>query len=188
LRIGALLVLVLFCFACKAAPRPHETDSIEEDEAEDFVFEMPTDGTALPVSAFGEIWAYVVAGREAALTSSLPISDIGYFGADISTYGALIDVPDRKKLRAFSGRVHMVVKCDSRSLAYFTLMPGSAERKTLITDLVAASRNFDGLQIDFENIPQRAGDSFHSFLAELKEALGNSIYRGIARPVQKNQR
>ena len=175
MRIWALLVLVVFCFSCKAAPRSHDTDSIEDGEAEDFVFEMPAEGMP-PVSAFGEIWAYVVAGREAALTSGLPISDIGYFGADISTYGALIDVPDRKKLRAFSGRVHMVVKCDSRSLTYFTLMPGSAERKTLITDLVAATRNFDGLQIDFENIPQRAGDSFHSFLAELKEALGNKVF------------
>jgi spore germination protein YaaH len=144
-------------------------------EAEDFVFEMPTDGT-LPVSAFGEIWAYVVAGREAALTPGLPISDIGYFGADISVYGALIDVPDRKKLRNFTGRVHMVVKCDSRSLTYFTLLPGSAERKALVVDLVAAARNFDGLQIDFENIPQRSLESFHSFLAELRAALGNKMF------------
>ena len=142
----------------------------------DFVFEMPAEGEALPVSAFGEIWAYVVAGREAALRPGLSISDIGYFGADISTYGALIDVPNRRKLPAFSGRVHMVVKCDSRSLSYFVLMPGSAERKTLIADLVAAVRNFDGLQIDFENVPQRSAEAFLSFLAELRAALGNKIF------------
>jgi len=183
LRIWAPLVLVaFFCFSCKAAPRPHETDSVEDMEEEEFVFEMPTGGT-LPVSSFGEIWAYVVAGREAALTPGLPISDIGYFGADIGVYGALIDVPDRKKLPAFSGRVHMVVKCDSRSLTYFTLMPGSAERKALIADLAAAARNFDGLQIDFENIPARAGDSFHSFLAELRAALGNKMFT-IALPAR----
>jgi len=176
LRIWALLLLVVFfCFSCKAAPRPHEADSVEDAETIDFVFEMPQEGTP-PVSTFGEIWAYVVAGREAALTPGLPISDIGYFGADIGTYGELIDIPDRKKLRAFSGRVHMVVKCDSRALTYFVLRPGSAERKALITDLVAATRNFDGLQIDFENIPSRAGDSFHSFLAELKTALPNKMF------------
>jgi spore germination protein YaaH len=183
LRIWALLVLVVFfCFSCKAAPRPQEPEADEDMEIEDVVFEMPTDEN-LPVSAFGEIWAYVVAGREAALTPGLPISDIGYFGADIGVYGALIEVPDRKKLRNFTGRVHMVVKCDSRSLTYFVLMPGSAERKALIADLVAAAGNFDGLQIDFENIPSRAGDSFHSFLAELKESLGNKMFT-IALPAR----
>ena len=178
-----LVLVVFFCFSCKAAPRPHEIDSTEDmEEIEGFVFEMPTDGT-LPVSAFREIWAYVVAGREAALTPGLPISDIGYFGADIGVYGALIEVPDRKKLRNFSGRVHMVVKCDSRSLTYFVLRPDSAERKALIADLAAATRNFDGLQIDFENIPSRAGDSFHSFLAELKTAIGNKMFT-IALPAR----
>jgi hypothetical protein len=182
-RIWALLVLAgFFCFSCKAAPRSHETDSTEDEEADGFVFEMPTEGTP-PVSAFKEIWAYVVAGREAALTPGLPISDIGYFGADIGVYGALIEVPDRKKLKNFSGRVHMVVKCDSRSLTYFTLRPGSAERKALVADLVAATRNFDGLQIDFENIPARAGDSFHSFLAELRAELGNKMFT-IALPAR----
>jgi len=151
------------------------TNSTEDGETDDFVFEMPQEGS-LPVSMFEEIWAYVVAGRETGLKPGLPISDIGYFGADISTYGELIDVPDRKKLRNYNGRVHMVVKCDSRSLAYFVLRPGSAERKALIADLIAATRNFDGLQIDFENIPQRAGESFHSFLAELKTGLENKMF------------
>ena len=182
MRIWAPLVLAVFCFSCKAAPRSHDTDSSEETGAEEVVFEMPADG-ALPVSSFGEIWAYVVAGREAALKPGLPISDIGYFGADIGVYGALIEVPDRKKLKNFSGRVHMVVKCDSRSLTYFTLRPGSAERKALITDLVAATRSFDGLQIDFENIPARAGESFHSFLAELRAELGNKMFT-IALPAR----
>jgi len=185
LRIWALLVLVgFFCFSCKAAPRPHETDSDEDEDVEavEVVFEMPAEGTP-PVSAFGEIWAYVVAGREAALTPGLPISDIGYFGADIGVYGVLIEVPDRKKLKNFSGRVHMVVKCDSRSLTYFTLRPGSDERKALVADLVAATRNFDGLQIDFENIPARAGESFHSFLAELRAELGNKMFT-IALPAR----
>jgi hypothetical protein len=184
LRIWAPLILIgFFCFSCKVAPRSHEIDveNIEEIEdsddieIENFVYEIPQEGK-LPVSAFGEIWAYVVAGREAALTPGLPISDIGYFGADIGVYGALIDVPDRRKLRNYTGRVHMVVKCDSRSLTYFVLMPGSAERKALIADLVAATRNFDGLQIDFENIPSRAGESFHSFLAELRAALDNKMF------------
>ena len=144
---------------------------------------IPPKGETLPVSAFGEIWAYVVAGREAALRPGLPLSDIGYFGADVDSYGSLVEVPNRKNLPAFSGRVHMVVKCDSRSLTHFVLVPGSAERKALIADLAAAAKNFDGLQIDFENVPQRDGGTFLSFLTELRAALGNKIFT-IALPAR----
>jgi spore germination protein YaaH len=143
----------------------------------------PPEGQSLPVSAFGEIWAYVVAGREAALKPGLPLSDIGYFGADVDSYGSLVDVPNRRNLPAFSGRVHMVVKCDSRSLTHFVLAPGSPERKALIADLIAAAKNFDGLQIDFENVPQRDGGTFLSFLTELRAALGNKMFT-IALPAR----
>jgi spore germination protein YaaH len=136
---------------------------------------LPPPGAALPLSSFGEIWAYVVADREEFLVEGLPISDVGYFGADIDTYGKLYSVPDRRKL-SFPGRVHMVVKCDSRSLTHFVLMPGSAERRALIADLLAASKDYDGLQIDFENIPERTGPAFHSFLAELRAGLGNKVF------------
>jgi spore germination protein YaaH len=147
------------------------------------VIELPPEGEALPVSAFGEIWAYVVAGREESLKPDLPLSDIGYFGAEIGLYGSLIEVPNRKKLPSFSGRVHMVVKSDGRSLTYFTLRPGSAERKALIADFLHAARDFDGLQIDFEYVPQRAGESFLTFLGELRAGLGHKMFT-IALPAR----
>jgi spore germination protein YaaH len=133
-------------------------------------------GEPLPVSTFGEIWTYVLTGREESLKPGLPLTDIGYFAADIGVYGSLVGVPVRKNLPAFSGRVHLVVKCDSRSSAYFSLRPGSAERRALITDLIHATRDYDGLQIDFENIPEQAGESFHSFLAELRAGLGHKMF------------
>jgi spore germination protein YaaH len=126
--------------------------------------------TNFPVSAFEEVWAYVVAGREAALTPGLPLTDIGYFGAEIDTYGKLTDVPRRSNL-SFNGRVHLVVSCNGRALSYFVLRPGSSERRELIADLLAETRNYDGLQINFENIPARAGDSYLSFLRELRAGL-----------------
>ena len=175
-RLKACTLLLLcgfFLSFCKAAPPAHEAAPPEKETTH--VFRMP-EGGELPVSAFGEIWAYVIAGREAALRSDLPISDIGYFGADIDSYGSLVDVPDRRKLPSFSGRVHLVVKCDSRSLTHFVLVPGSAERKALIADLAAASSRYDGLQIDFENVPQRDGGFFFSFLAELRTACKNKIF------------
>jgi spore germination protein YaaH len=128
------------------------------------------------VSSFGEVWAYVVAGRESALTKNLPVSDIGYFGAEVDSYGKLVDVPSRGKLPAFSGRVHLVAACSGRALTHFVLTPGSAERRALIADLIAAAKNFDGLQIDFENVPPRDAAAFLSFLAELKERLDGKMF------------
>jgi spore germination protein YaaH len=40
-----------------------------------------------------------------------------------------------------------------------------------VADLLKSAEGFDGLQIDFELVPARDGDAFHSFLAELREGL-----------------
>jgi len=150
-----------------------------DDEAEDdsgFVYEIPPPGSNLPVSEFQEIWAYVVADKEAAIKPGLPISDIGYFGAEVSSYGNLIDVPNRKKIRNFHGRVHLVVACNGRALSHFVLKHDSPERKALISDLIAATKDYDGLQIDFENIPPKDGEPYLSFLKELRAGLGNKMF------------
>jgi hypothetical protein len=149
--------------------------SEEEEGGDDFIVELPPPGSNLPVSAFKEIWAYVLADKEDALRSGMPISDVGYFGAEISSYGILVDVPNRRKLRNFSGRVHLVVACNGRALSHFVLKPGSAERTSLIADLLAASKDYDGLQIDFENILQKDGEPYLSFLKELRAGLGNKM-------------
>ena len=174
-----LLLPGLSWYSCRSAPPAAVVDEFagDEDEYDEFPeSELPVIGEALPVSSFGEVWAYVVAGRETALTKGLPITDIGYFGADVNSYGSLIEVPNRRKLSAFPGRVHLVVKCDGRALTHFVLMPGSAERKALIADLLAAARDFDGLQIDFENVPARDGEAFLSFLAELRSGIGSKMF------------
>ena len=184
-----LLSVVLLFFSCHSqAPSTEEVEeesepAFELSEEPELVIELPPEGAALPVSAFGEIWAYVVAGREAALKPGLPISDIGYFGADIDSFGALVDVPSRRKLQAFPGRVHMVVKCDGRALSHFVLVPGSAERKALVTALLAAAKDYDGLQIDFENVSQRDAGAFLSFLTELRAGLENKMFT-IALPAR----
>jgi hypothetical protein len=167
-------------FACASAPdpAPGPAETPEEAEPAPVVEEdaappppaRQTDET-LPVSSFGEIWGYVVAGREAALDPELPLSDIGYFGAEIDLYGKLTDVPDPRKLRFFKGRLHLVAACNGRALSHFVLREESPERKALIEDLLAAARNYDGLQIDFENVPRRDARNFLSFLAELKVGL-----------------
>jgi len=164
-----------------AAPAVASPDQTGEEESEDeikdnFVVELPPPGSELPVSVFPEIWAYVVADRESALKPGLPISDIGYFGAEVNSYGTLVDVPKRSKLRNFTGRVHLVVACNGRALSHFVLKPGSDERRKLIADLLAASKDYDGLQIDFENIPARDGEPYFTFLKELRAGLGNKKF------------
>jgi hypothetical protein len=133
-------------------------------------------GGMFPRSGFDEIWAYLVQGREAALRAGLPVSDLGYFGAEVNSYGKLVSVPNPRDIPPFDGRVHLVVKCDGYSLTHFVLKPGSPERRELVADLLEAAKNFDGLQIDFEYIPVRDRESFFSFLGELRAGLGDKFF------------
>jgi len=181
----AALTLFFACFSqCSSLPEnnllltniePVETETEKEEEEDELppLF-IPVYDSKLPITAFNETWAYVVSGGENALKRGLPLTDIGYFGAELDSYGKLTDVPKRVNL-SFSGRVHLVVASSGRALTHFALMPGSSERRTLIADLLAAARNFEGLQIDFENVPARDGEVFLSFLRELRSGLGDKM-------------
>jgi len=183
LLIITALSLLLLTY-CKSAPKEitvtieteNEIDPIDQ-EIEVFIHRAEQ---TLPVTAFKEIWGYVLVGQEAALTKELPITDVGYFGAEVDMYGALSNVPSRKNLSGFEGRVHLVVTCGNNTLTYFTLMPGSQQRKALIADLISATKDYDGLNIDFENIPPRSNDAFFSFLRELKAGLPKEKIFSIA--------
>ncbi len=170
--------LLLGMLSCTSAPIAGRIDQAAdtEDAFERAAFSF-NDIEILPVSSFGEVWAYLLSGREKeTFQSSFPISDIGYFGAEVDTYGKLINVPDPQKIADFAGRVHMVVTCNNYSLSHFVLEPGSEVRQQLITDLLAAADSYDGLQIDFEMIPARDGDNFRSFLWELRNGLQNKMF------------
>ncbi|MDR0878439.1 MAG: glycoside hydrolase [Treponema sp.] len=166
-----------FFSSCRSAPENTETDGQDLfDGGPGFSIDFPLSGEPLPVSSFSGVWGYLLAGRESSLRPGMPVTDIGYFGAEIDAYGKLTDVPNPKRVPSFPGRVHMVVACNGRALSHFVLAPSGAERKALIADLLAAAENFDGLQIDFENIPQRDAGNFLSFLAELRSGLRNKIF------------
>jgi hypothetical protein len=137
-------------------------------------FGVPEPG--LPVSEFGEVWAYILQDREDALKEGLPVSDLGYFGAEVDSYGKLTGVPNPRAIPPFNGRIHLVVKCDSYALTHFILKPGSPERREFIADLLAAARNFDGLQVDFEYILNRDREQFFSFLEELRAGLKGKFF------------
>ncbi|MCL2277420.1 MAG: glycosyl hydrolase family 18 protein [Treponema sp.] len=144
---------------------------IEEEPEEDITIFIADPTVGLPVTEFREIWGYVIAGAESALMRGMPITDAAHFGAEVNQYGILSNVPNRRNLSFFTGRVHLTVTCPNNALTYFTLMPGSQQRSDLIRDLIAATASYDGLNIDFENIPARSGEAFLSFLRELREGL-----------------
>jgi len=132
---------------------------------------------------FFEVWAYLIAGSEYYLEPEFPITDLAYFSAELNTYGELVGVPNPKNLGDYKGRVHLVVACNSTSLTHFALSPKGHVREDLISDLVKATEEFDGLQIDFELVPKRDADTFHSFIKELRERLPNKIL-SIALPAR----
>jgi spore germination protein len=182
-----MTVLLLFTLvSCKSTQPPKVDVENNIEEIEELPIVLPEPGKSLPVSAFGEIWGYVVTGREDALTNKLPLSDIGYFSAEVDSYGKLTDIPKRSKIK-FQGRVHLVVVCNSRSLTHFVLIPGSVHRKELIADLLAAAKDFDGLQIDFENIPKLDTNTFFSFLKELRQGLPSDKMLTIALPARNKK-
>jgi hypothetical protein len=149
-------------------------DGSGEEALEEMVF--PEAPAGLPVSEFSEIWGYVISGSESSLKTNYPLSDAAYFGAEIDSYGHLVNVPNPRRLAGFPGRVHLVVVCGSAALTHFVLEPEGTVRKQLIADLLKTARDFDGLQIDFELVPARDGEHFYSFLGELRDGLGNKMF------------
>ena len=160
-----------------SASAQSETDEDELTEEFTFLeFELPPPNANLPVSNYREVWAYLIAGREQALNLNYPITDLVYFGAEVDSYGKLVDIPNFKNISSFRGRKHFVAACNSRSLTHFVLMDGSSERKALVRDLLEAAKPYDGLQIDFEYVPARDGEAFLSFLRELRAGLGGKVF------------
>jgi hypothetical protein len=180
LSFPAVLLLALSCSSPPPPAFEGPGDEVPvEAEAEPSLFYADDDTGGgegeLPVSSFGEVWGYLLAGRESALDPEYPLSDIGYFGAEIDNYGKLADVPDRRKVPAYPGRVHLVVTCGSRSLSHFALEEGSAVRRRMIADLLSKTAPYDGLQIDFEYVLSGDAAAFHSFLSELRQGLAGKM-------------
>jgi len=159
-----LSLCILLFFSCTTLPPTTQTLSPEPNIPE---VSNPNHSNL----TFTELWGYVLAGKEHCLKPEYPLTDIAYFGANLSTFGELVDVPNPTKLQQFNARKHMVIVDSSRSLSHFCIDPNFPLREKLIQDIVLASAHFDGIQIDFELVPRQDKDSFISFLKELKEHL-----------------
>ncbi len=134
---------------------------------------MPEPSAELKRAQFTEIWAYLMAGEEAGLSRSMPITDVGYFGAGLNSFGKLSYVPKRSTLKGYHGRVHLVVaEVTNQALTHFCLDPDLPMRAGLVDSIAEAVKPFDGLQIDFELVPASDRENFIAFLSDLKERIG----------------
>ena len=123
---------------------------------------------------FTESWGYVMQSRVNEYNQDIPLTDVCFFAADFDCYGELIDIPARSKLNLREGsRCHLVVICDSKSLTHFVINPDLPVRDQAINQIVEAAADYDGLQLDFELIPQKDGEAYLKFVKALKTALEN---------------
>ena len=137
---------------------------------------------------FSEVWAYLLSGEERFLDASFPITDLGYFGAGINTYGKLVGVPDRSRVKAFKGRVHLVVaEVGNAALTHFCLDPAYPIRDALIADIVAGAADFDGVQLDFEAVGSKDFDNYYEFVTALDRALGSKTL-SVTLPARMSER
>ena len=137
---------------------------------------------------FSQIWGYVFKGEERSLTGFETISDVGYFSAAVNDIGRLDQPPARPSFSDKTGclqRIHLVISAPAnRSLMYWCLAKDLQTREGLIRDIVAAGREFDGVQIDFESIRPQEGQAYLTFLKDLKAALPAGKVLSVAVPAR----
>lgn len=201
----ALAVAIIFAQVPAFANGAKDASSKNVNQnQEEITVEIPFDGTipvtdkaqktpasvpqqefdALSAINFDEVWAYLISGEEKHYNKDLPITDIGYFGAGLSTFGKLTGVPKRSGVPETNARVHLVVADNGRALTHFCLDPAYPVRAELIASLIEATKPFDGLQIDFELVSYADTKHFFSFLRELKDGIGKDKILSVAIPAR----
>ncbi|MCQ2610940.1 MAG: glycosyl hydrolase family 18 protein [Treponema sp.] len=175
---ASIMLAGMLCAAVFAAPKkyPKVTEKTLTDEGWMYPeythpYKENDKITGEPV-IFDEVWGYVMTNKLKDYDENAPLTDIGLFAAEIDSNGLLCNVPQRKMVKNFKGKVHLVAVCESRSLSHFVLEPKYDCRQKVIDGLLKASEEFDGLQIDYELVNKADKENFHSFLKELKKGLG----------------
>lgn len=179
-KFGIFLSCIIL-FSCISAPhttqieveKNSEQTLAEKQEIEEQDIYEPGYTDFFESIAFGEVWTYIHNGQEQYLKNDIPVTDIGYFGAQINYRGALSAVPDARKLSFFPARMHLVVTCNHYGMTHIVLSPDYPLRRAFIADLIqeAYDKKYDGIQIDFEMVLADDEENFLSFLSDLKHAL-----------------
>ena len=188
--IFVLLFIFSFNFSMGKTDKENPLEEIEygisgEDIPEDQLKPLYTlkSVSGKPVK-LQESWGYVMQSRSDEYNSTIPLTDVCYFAAEINSYGELTGVPKRSSIDVGNARCHLVIICDSRALTHFILDPQFKLRNQLIKDIVKEAQNYDGVQIDFELVPQRDRKHFISFLSDLRYTLGSKKWFTVCVPAR----
>ena len=152
-KFGIFLSCIIL-FSCISAPhttqikieKNSEQTLAEKQEVEEQDIYEPGYTDFFESIAFGEVWTYIHNGQEQYLKNDIPVTDIGYFGAQINYRGALSAVPDARKLSFFPARMHLVVTCNHYGMTHIVLSPDYPLRRAFIADLIqeAYDKKYDG--------------------------------------------
>lgn len=140
--------------------------------------DMP-EGDPVPAN---EVWGYVMLGREDKFSNDMPVTDLCYFSADVNSYGEITDIirPSFFRTRGYEGRIHLVVTCTGRALTHMILEPSFKLNKEIVSTIAKSAKDFDGVQIDFENVPARDAENFRNFLVDVRKAIGKDKIFSVA--------
>ncbi len=137
---------------------------------------------------FQEVWAYLMKGEEAKITGRETLTDVLYFGCSVNRDGRLRGSTAAPAL-PFTGDapgIHLVVfNLSDPTLLHFCLDKNGTARELLLGDIVAASENFAGIQIDFESLHPDDRQGYLDFLADLKKQMPERTL-SVAVPVRLN--
>ncbi len=199
-KILSVALIFVLCVSCgiaggKKDKTSESTQIVEEIQQEE---EIETETTAVVATVdknailynhlspegekvvMHEVWGYVMTGREYQFTNDMPVTDLCYFSADVNSYGEITEIPNPAKFKGYNGRIHLVVTCTGRALTHMVLNPQFGVREKVIDTIVRASKQYDGIQIDFENVPARDGKNFRTFLSEIRKRIGNEKWFTVA--------
>lgn len=130
---------------------------------------------------FHEVWAYLMQDEEQRFDSkTMPVTDLCYFSADMNSYGEVSSVPDINKIKDFKGRKHLVFTSWGRALTHMVLNPEFGCRNKVLDVIEKAAKDYDGIQIDFENVPYRDRKHYQTFLRDIRKRIGQEKWLTVA--------
>lgn len=130
---------------------------------------------------FHEVWGYVMQDEEQKFDpATMPLTDLCYFSVDINSYGEASAIPDIKKIKNFKGRKHLVFTSWGRALTHMVLNPEFGCRNRLLNVIETAAKDYDGIQIDFENVPYRDRKHYQTFLKDIRKRIGQEKWLTVA--------
>ncbi len=155
-----------------------------------FHFPLHSENISLSDTSFTELWGYVTIGEEMSFSTNYPVSDVGYFVNPVNSYSDFPSVPERsQKFPGYKGRVHLVIPGNSAAHTHLLLDPKLPLRNKIIKRIIAETKEYDGLQIDWESVMKADDENFRTFLKILKKKLkGKTLSVAVPARVKKLER